>query len=162
MKKSLYEIEEEYTALMLAIEDSEGELTPELEAELEINESQIQSKSIAYLSVIRDNEALISQIDAESKRLAAMKKRSNGLIDRLKGALLGAVTLHGDINAGLTKFSTRKSSSIEVDNVNHLEDKYIVTKVTESADKKALKEAIKSGEEIEGVRLKENLNLKIN
>lgn len=162
MKKSLYEIQEEYTGLMLAIEESEGELTPELEAELEINESQIQSKSIAYLSVIRDNEALVLQIEAESKRLAAMKKRSNGLIERLKVALLGAVQLHGDISVGLTKFSTRKSASIEVDNVNHLDDKYIVTKVTESADKTALKAAIKSGEKIEGVRLKENLNLKIN
>ena len=43
-----------------------------------------------------------------------------------------------------------------------LKSQYKVVKITESSDKKALKEAIKSGEMIYGVEVQNNLSLKIN
>ena len=53
MKTSLYQIENEHLALMQQIENAEGEITEEIAEQLEINEGQLQSKSIAYLSVIK-------------------------------------------------------------------------------------------------------------
>lgn len=162
MKTSLYQIETEHLALMQQIENAEGEITEEIAEQLEINESQLQSKSIAYLSVIKSKESFNSQIDEEIKRLQAMKKRNNTLVTNLKNRLLDAVKLFGDFESGLSKFGTRKSSSVEVENVNALPKEFKVIKVTEQADKSALKKAIKEGQEIEGVSIVEKLNLKIN
>ena len=162
MKTSLYQIETEHLALMQQIENAEGEITEEIAQQLEINESQLQSKSIAYLSVIKSKESFNSQIDEEIKRLQAMKKRNNNLVTNLKNRLLDAVKLFGDYESGLSSFGTRKSSSVEVENVNALPKEFKVIKVTEQADKAALKKAIKEGQEIEGVSIVEKLNLKIN
>ena len=162
MKTSLYQIETEHLALMQQIENAEGEITQEIAEQLEINESQLQSKSIAYLSVIKSKESFNSQIDEEIKRLQAMKKRNNNLVTNLKNRLLDAVKLFGDFGSGLLKFGTRKSSSVEVENVNALPKEFKVIKVTEQADKSALKKAINEGQEIEGVSIVEKLNLKIN
>jgi hypothetical protein len=49
-----------------------------------------------------------------------------------------------------------------VEDVNALPKEYKVIKVTEAADKIALKKAIQSGKEIDGVSLINNYNLKIN
>jgi len=162
MKTSLYQIETEHLALMHEIENAEGEITEEIAAQLEINEGQLQSKSIAYLSVIKGKESFNAQIDEEIKRLQAMKKRNNTLVSNLKNRLLDAVKLFGDFESGLSSFGTRKSSTVEVENVNALPKEFKVVKVTEQADKAALKKAIKEGQEIEGVLIVEHFNLKIN
>ena len=162
MKTSLYQIETEHLALMQQIENAEGEITEEIAEQLEINEGQLQSKSIAYLSVIKSKESFNSQIDEEIKRLQAMKKRNNTLVTNLKNRLLDAVKFFGDFESNLSSFGTRKSSSVEVENVNALPKEFKVIKVTEQADKAALKKAIKEGQEIEGVSIIEHFNLKIN
>ena len=162
MKQSLYTIETEYLTLINQVEELDGELTPELEEALIINETQLQSKSIAYLEYIGSRESINNRIDDEIKRLQAMKKSNSNLVSNLKNRLLDAVKLYGDYEVGLTKFGTRKSSQIIVEDVNELPKEYKVIKITESADKKLLKEAIKSGKEIKGVELREIHNLKIN
>ena len=162
MKQSLYSIETEHLALMNQIEMAGGEITEEISKQLEINEAQLQGKSIAYLSVIKSKDSFNDLIDDEIKRLQGLKKRNNTLVSNLKSRLLAAVKLFGDFESGTNKFGTRKSSTVEVDNVNALPKKYKTINVTEQADKKALKEAIKRGEEIEGVSIVEHRNLKIN
>ena len=161
MKKNLFTIEQEYLGIMEQIQANEGEITEELSSQLEINETQLQGKSIAYLEIIKGFESRKITIDEEIKRLQAIKKREDNIVKNLKERLLEAVNLFGEFESGLHKFGTRKSSSIDVEDVNSLPKEYKVVKVIESADKKALKEAIKRGEEIEGVELVEKLNLKI-
>ena len=162
MKKSLYHIETEYLHLIAEIEERQGELTPELEDQLIINETQLQSKSIAYLEVVAGKEALNNRIDDEIKRLQALKKSNSKLIDNLKNRLLDAVKLYGAFEVGLTKFGTRKSKSVSVEDVNSLDKEFKTIKVTESANKKAIKDAIERGEDVPGCEIVENLNLKIN
>ena len=162
MKKSIYEISNDYLTLMNEIEQAEGEITPEMEAQLKINEGELQSKSIAYLAVIKEREAFVTQIDEEIKRLTALKKRNNSLVDRLKENILNAVNLFGTIETQFNKFSIRKSESVEVLDVNELPKEFKVVKVTEQADKKAIKEALKSGKQIVGCSILTNSNLKIN
>ena len=161
MKQNLFNIESDYLKLMDQIQEADGEITEELAEQLKINEAQLQGKSIAYLSVIKSVEAFNMQIDDEIKRLQQMKKTRTNLIGRLKDRLLEAVNLFGEFTSGTHKFGTRKSSTIEVENVNALPQQYKVVKVTEQADKAELKRAIKDGVEIPGVELVEKLNLKI-
>ena len=162
MKTTLYNIEQEYLNLISEIESLDGELTPEIEDQLNINKEQLESKSVAYLQVISTKEGVNSAIDIEIKRLQALKKRNNGLVDNLKSRLLTAVTLFGNFEIGFNKFGTRKSSSVAVDDVNSLPTEYKTVKVTEAADKKAIKDAIKAGKDVPGCSIIENLNLKIN
>ena len=162
MKQSLYTIETEYLTLINQVEELDGELTPEIEEALIINETQLQSKSIAYLEYIGSRESINTRIDDEIKRLQAMKKSNNNLIAKLKDRLLDAVKLFGNFEVGLTKFGTRKSSQVIVEDVNSLPSEFKTIKVTESANKAEIKKAIKAGESIGGCELVENFNLKIN
>jgi hypothetical protein len=57
--------------------------------------------------------------------------------------------------------SFRKSESVEVDLVEALSNDFKITKTTVTADKTAIKKAIKQGENITGARLVEKLNLQI-
>ena len=162
MNKSLYTIQNDYNFLMLSIEEMEGELTDELNQALTINKTELQSKSIAYLEKIESVESYNIRVDEEIKRLQAIKKGNGKLVDVLKDNLLNAVKLFGGFNVGFTKFGTRKSEQIIVDDVNELPKEYKTRKVTETANKAELKRAIKAGESITGVELIECLNLKIN
>ena len=160
MKTTLYNIKENYLILMDDIEASEGVLSEEQESALDINKNELQSKSIAYLEVIKSSNAFISTIDDEIKRLQALKKRNGNLIDRLENSLLSAVTLFGEFTVGTLTFGKRKSESVIVDDVNSLPSEFKTVKVTESAKKAELKKALKGGEEIEGVYIQTNYKFK--
>jgi len=162
MKKSLYKISIDYSDLINRVEDAQGELTPELENELMINEKELHSKSISYMEYISSKESLNTRIDDEIKRLQALKKSNNILISNLKGRLLQAVKLYGAFEVGLTKFGTRKSQQVIVEDVNGLDKEFKTIKVTESANKKAIKDSIKSGNPVPGCELLEVENLKVN
>lgn len=160
--KSLYKINAEYMELFGRIEMAEGVLTPELEEELIIKKSELEVKSIAYVEVIKQRESFNDRIDEEIKRLQAMKKSNDTLVSRLKSNLLQAVSIFGNYEAGFLKIGARKSKQVVVDyDVNDLPKQYKTVKVTETADKVAIKKAIESGETVYGCRLVENVNLTI-
>jgi hypothetical protein len=159
---SLYNITTKQKLLINEIESLEGEITPEIDERLSINESQLTQKSIAYLEVISKKDGFNNLIDNEIKRLQQLKKQNTNVINKLKENLLNAVLTFGDYTIGTQKFGTRKSSQVIVEDVNSLPEKYKIIKVTEQANKKLLKEALVNNEEIDGVYLKENKNLKIN
>lgn len=160
--KTLYNINNDYLELISQVEEAEGVLTPELEQALTINKSELEVKSIAYVEVIKQRESLNERIDNEIKRLQALKKSNDTLVLKLKNNLLNAVNLFGNYEAGFIKLSTRKSKQVVIDyDVNDLPKQYKVVKVTETADKVAIKKAIESGETVYGCRLVENVNLSI-
>lgn len=161
MKNTLYQIKESYLSLMDEIEASEGILSEDQENALKINKSELDSKSIAYLEVIKSSKAFISTIDEEIKRLEALKKRNKSLISRLENSLIGAIELFGEFTVGTLTFGRRKSESVQVDDVNSLPTEFKNVKVTEIAKKADLKAAINSGKEIDGVYIQTNFSLKI-
>lgn len=163
MKKSLYNIVEEQRYTLSEIEAMAGELTPELEEQLTINAHQLESKSIAYLEVIKDREAYINNAKEEIKRLQAIVKVNDNLVNRLKNNLLTAVKTFGSFEVGFVKFGTRKSTTVEVsdDMINQLPKEYKTIKVTETPNKTAIKKALQQGVEIDGCRLIQNENLSI-
>ena len=163
MKQSLYNIVEEQRYILSEIENMGGELTPELEEQLTINAHQLESKSIAYLEVIKDREAYVSNAKEEIKRLQGIVKSNENLVNRLKDNLLTAVKTFGAFEVGFVKFGIRKSTSVNVqdDMVNALPNEYKTVKVTESPNKTAIKKALESGLLIDGCELSHNDNLTI-
>ena len=161
MKTTLYDIKQEYLELINQVEELEGEITPEIEEKLTINQNELQNKAIAYHSVILAKDSFNLQIDNEIKRLQALKKRNNSLIDNLKERLVGAIQMFGEFTVGTNTFGLRKSERVEVEDVNQLPKEYKTIKVTEQANKAEIKKALKLGKQIENAYIVENINLKI-
>ena len=158
---SLYQINQDLLNLFQQVDDQEGELTTEQEELLIIKEGELQQKAVAYREVIGASETFITRIDDEIKRLQALKKHKQSLVSRLKDNLLNAVKLLGEFEVGTVTFGTRKSSSVEVEDVNALPNELKKTKVTESADKAAIKRLLKEGAVVPGCQIIESVNLKI-
>jgi seryl-tRNA synthetase len=158
---NLYEITREAQELAFLLETDE--LTPELEAMLVINQEQLQAKAGNYSKVIANIQSDSDAIDQEIKRLKAMKESKDRAITRLKDALREAMLIStiDKIESPLFKLSLRRSESVEVDIVEALPSQFINVKNVVTADKVAIKEAIKRGENITGARIIENFNLQI-
>lgn len=163
MKLTLYQIEQNYLQIAEQLIDTGGEISPEIEEQLAITEEQLQNKSVAYSFVIKeiDNECEI--IDNEIKRLQAMKKARENASTRLKNNIKEAMDLFqiDEIKTPLIKINFRKSETVEVDDVNALPADYKVVKVTEQADRAAIKAALKDGIQIKGCRIEQHRNLQI-
>jgi hypothetical protein len=163
MKTSLYQIEQTYLNLVESLIENGGELTPELETELSINKEQLQNKGVCYGFICKELEGNIDLIDLEIKRLQALKKPLVNSIDRLKNNLSQAMQMFDvtELKTPLLKINFRKSESIEVTDIDLLDTDFVKTTITKAADKIAIKEAIKSGENVQGAILQTNLNLQI-
>jgi len=161
MKKSLYNIEQEYLEIANQLED--GEVTPELETALAINESQLQGKAVAYAYVIKESEDTVSVIDAEIKRLQGIKKTEQNKAKRLKETISNAMELYGitEIKTETLKLNFRRSEGV-VGESSNLPDEFLKhVPETFKPDLTAIKAAIKEGIEIDGYSIEERFNLQI-
>jgi hypothetical protein len=158
---NLYEITQEaqYLAALLETE----ELTPELEQALIINQDQLQAKAVNYAKVIANYQAESDAIEQEIKRLKAMKESRDKKVEWLKESVKNAMLVSGieKVESPLFKISVRRSEAVEVDVVEALPNAFQNVKNVVTADKVAIKEAIKRGENVLGARLVENFNLQI-
>ena len=159
---SLFQITKD--ARELALRLIEGELTQELEEVLKINQNEIQEKSINYAWAIKSIEADIDTIDAEIERLKALKSSRTNAIERMKSAVLEALTIYGieKVSSPTLNLSVRLNpESVEIVNEYQVPDIYRKEKVTVTIDKTSIKEAIKSGLEVPGAVLDRKKRLEI-
>lgn len=163
MKLSLYSIEKSQLELVEALIDNGGELTEELEAALALNRDNLEVKGTNYGFIIKQLKAEVSIIDAEIERLNALKKSRVKSIERLENNLSVAMQIFDidKIESPVMKISFRKSESVEIDDVNLIDKKYINVKTTETPDKAAIKDAIKAGEIVIGAHISVNKNIQI-
>lgn len=163
MKVSLYQIEQKYLTLVESLIENGGELTPELETELAITKQDLQNKGVCYGFIVKELEGNIDLIDLEIKRLNALKKPLVNSIDRLKNNLSQAMQMFDvtELKTPLLKINFRKSESVEVTDIDLLDADFVKTTITKAADKVAIKEAIKQGENVQGAILVTNQNLQI-
>lgn len=163
MKLTIYQIEQNYNQLAEQLIYNDGELTSELSEQLAITEEQLQNKSVAYSFVIKQMDADIDIIDAEIKRLQALKKQREKASEYLKERIKHAMDTFQieEIKTPLVKINFRKSESVEVEDVNALHSDYKTVKIVETADKAAIKAALKDGFEVTGCRIETHRNLQI-
>ena len=160
---NIYEIKNEYQLIISEIINNDGEITPEQETALQINRADLETKGINYAYVIKQLDADCEAIDLEVKRLNALKKVRSNAVERLKYNITSAMLLFEieEIKTPLIKLNFRNSESVEITNEEVLADKFLVTKTVTTPDKKAIKEAIKLGEVVEGAIISYNKNLQI-
>jgi hypothetical protein len=160
---NIFNIQTEYQLLVNELIENGGELTPEIELALQINKDNFHSKSENFAYVTKQFDAEMDIIDNEIKRLQQAKKSREKTIQRLKDTIeLAMLTFDIDkIETPLIKISFRKSESVEVSDVNELPNEFKTIKLTETADKLKIKDALKSGMFISGCSIKSNRNLQI-
>lgn len=120
---NIFQLSAELQDIFNELEENGGELTPELEKRLQINQADVNDKVETYTKVIAQLNSDIELIKNERKRLDDLKKRKENTIERIKKLILYAIDMFGTTNKsgskyidfGTGKVSTRLSESIEID-----------------------------------------------
>lgn len=160
--KSLYKITQKQQELFDFILEAEGEITPDVEESLKINEENFETKARGYIWMIKKLESENVTISHELERLKHIEKRNDKLIDRLKESMKMALEIFGESKKIDTfTLSLRKSKSVEILDAALIPERYITIKTTETINKVDIKKAIESGETVSGAIIKENQNLQI-
>jgi len=117
---------------------------------------KIENIALWYKNLISDAE----QLKAEEKAFSERRKQAENKAESLKNYLDFA--LQGEpFKTTKANVTYRKSESIEIENIGFIPSQYL--KVAEpTADKTAIKQAIKNGEAIKGAELvtKQNIQIK--
>lgn len=160
---TLYGITDELNAILTQLEELGGEITPEIEQALAINEENFVTKSEDYGHAILNLKGMAAAAKAEKERLAALHKFYENTYNRLDNALKTAMVATGreKVETPTMRLSLRHSTATEVDDLDAVPAEFKATKVEVVADKTAIKKAIQDGIEVPGARLVENVSLQI-
>lgn len=171
---NLYEISDKLDVLINEAFDIEtGELyetQEELDKAIDECELDLDTKIENIGCFIKNLEADIDMLKKEEDNLKKRRKSAENKIEGLKKYLNGYLTAVYPIDADRAKwkFKTprvvlgyRKSSSVEVPDIEKLDKNFIKVKTEVSADKTSIKNAIKEGKEVKGAFIKENINLNV-
>lgn len=93
MESNLFNIQAKYLAIINEIENAEGEITPELDNALSINDEDKDNKFLAYIHIIKQKEADIKLAKDEIKRIQEFVKRNDNTIKKLKDRLMQAMRI---------------------------------------------------------------------
>lgn len=160
---TLYGITAELNGILAQLEELGGEITPELEQALAINEEQFLAKAEDYGHAILNLKGMAAAAKAEKERLAGLQKFYENAQKRLSDALSNAMQVfgHDKVENATMRLSLRHTTATEVDDIDQIPAEFKTTKVEVVADKTAIKKAIQSGEDVPGARLVENVSLQI-
>lgn len=160
---TLYGITAELNGILAQLEELGGEITPELEQALAINEEQFVAKAEDYGHAILNLKGMATAAKAEKERLAGLQKFYENAQKRLTDALSTAMQVfgHEKVENATMRLSLRHSTATEVDDLDQLPAEFKTTKVEVVADKTAIKKAIQQGEDVPGAHLVENVSLQI-
>lgn len=165
---NLYLLAQEYKDLENALLDSSDEETGEVDIDIfsavEKAQGTFEEKAIAVATVFRNLGTYSGNIDAEIKRLKAIKKRVDRQQERVEDYLTQACEMTGteSIQGIYANISFRKSEQTVIDDESVLPEEYVIEKVTYSPDKEKIKAAIKAGQEVQGahIEIKNNIQIK--
>ena len=156
----IYKVDELEKQIDAIAEANQGEVPETMLYEL----VQAQTQSLVTLDkmvrYVKNLESYVAACKHEEEQIYINRKKAENRIENIKRYLTPYVYERGKIDLGLFKLSIRKSEYIDVDEDFNNPD-YYETKITQVLSKQKIKEAIKSGKEVKGARLKEGHNLQI-
>ena len=161
---NLFEINQHLKAIVnngFSVDLETGELLFD-DSQLGSLEETKANKFLAIAKMIKEKEAFAKSIKDQEKSMAERRKNVENEVSRLKEWALFNMDESDKFEDAQIKVSYSKGSeSVEVENIEKLDPKFITEKYIHTADKKALKDALKAGEFIEGVTLKRTPSLRI-
>lgn len=158
---NLYQITQEQLRINEMLEESGGELTPELEEALILNESNFITKAEGYIETIAKYKALAEAADVRIKQMQAYKKTAENIEKRLKERLCEAMLTmqHDKVELGTSKISLRSTKSVNITDAARIPAEFTIVEVKH--DKKRIGDAIKAGELVTGAELVTNYSIQI-
>lgn len=158
---TLYKISEEQSRLNAMLEESMGEVTPEIEEALAITRENFLIKAENYAAAAFLYKSLEDRAADEIRRLQGVKAAAQKIQDNLKSRLADAMRLFDEnhVEVGTYKLSFRKSTSVNITDERAIPGEFIEIKT--SIKKAEVKAALAGGIEVPGAELIENQNLQI-
>lgn len=151
---NLYEINQ---AIMACIDSETGEIIDMQKlAELQLErEQKIENVALWYKNLLSDAEQYKAEKNAFAEKEQKAKNKAESLKNYLDFALAGDNYKSARVNV-----SYRQSESVIIDDIDILDERFI--KFAEpTADKVAIKNALKAGEDVKGVHLEQKSNIQI-
>lgn len=164
---SLNDIEHEIKMVLDTMEYSDPEhlelLQQQLDSYLEKLGLQEGAKADSVAAIIRQSVARINYLKEEEQRIKNRRQSAEKQLARTKAYFQGVMEFHGlkSIKGESSTLSIRRSEQVVVNNPEYIPENFKRIKTTIEADKAAIKEALKSGEEIEGCYIVENFSLNV-
>ena len=158
---TLWKISEEQAKLNDLLFEAEGELTPEIEEALLINEANLTVKAADYIEAISMFATSEEAAKNEIKRLQAYVARCAKAQERMKATLSSALDVFGidKLEVGTHRISFRNSEGVVITDENALPDKYRIIEV--KPNRAQIKADLKEGAIIQGAMLEKRKNIQI-
>ena len=118
---NIYNIKQELLNIFNELEENGGELTPELEEQLNITQEEFRDKIKSYSNAVKMLENDIIDIKAEKARLNDLQKSKEKTIERLKKIMIDAVELFGDTNKSGSKYLDYGTGKVSIRNTQVVE-----------------------------------------
>ena len=150
---------------MLDIPDEQ--LSDEQKAALDayLNElgSQEASKIDNFALFVRLESARAEALRAEAQRLSSRARTAENRIAHLKMQYMQAITQAGlqGVKGNVYRLSIRGTDVVKITDDAVLPSEYVRTKTTVEPDKTAIREALKSGQEVPGAALVKSFSLQV-
>ena len=153
-------IEEAMEAMLASVDPETGEVSQEAVDSLFALQMEKDQKLDNIGAYIKNLMAEVKALKDEEASLKARRESKEKQIERLKEYV--ASNMDSDkFESSRVVFSFRASETVDIPDESLLEERFMVQKVTASPDKKAIKEALKAGEEVRGAFLIPHRNLQI-
>lgn len=162
-KLTLFDLGQNYLSVLGKIEENQGELTPELEAELDLAIQEIITKTDGYIKVASEIEVAINQAKEFEQKFKSRRQSLENQLDNLKTRLIQhmKVTNMTEIVGELGKVKLMHSKAVNLLDDHLIPEKYITEKVVISISKTEIKKDIESGITVPGAELTETDYIRI-
>ena len=165
---TLFQLNDDIAALVDEIIDAElegdTELVDALLGELASLYDAREAKHEAYVHVIKNAEATAEACYKEANAFYTRNKALKNLAVRLKDILMGDLKEHDAKSTTAGKFKIARQRNSQPSVIMSIEAEALPTefqRITIEADKDALKDALNTGEEIDGVALETGEHIRI-
>jgi phage host-nuclease inhibitor protein Gam len=161
---TLYEIKEQYEKLGDMLEESQGEITPDISDLMNSIDDQRNGKIDNICRYIRNLETQGAGYINEIQRLKTNLDTSINKINSLKNLISWFFNSQGinKMETDLFKLRIQKNPpSIDVYDPDSIPKEFDIVETIHKIDKKTIMEKLKSGEDIPGARIKQGEHLRI-
>ena len=158
LDKAIYEVIEQG----MSIDEETGEIVWD-EDNLDQLVAELDTKRENVGLYIKNLTAELDMLKAEEKNLKERRQVKERKIERLKDYLTRSMELTGDksLETARIKMSFRKSTSVNIIDIDEVPEFYVKEKIEYTPDKALIKKALQAGELVKGAELKETQNLQI-
>lgn len=157
----LYEIQGEIAGIILEIEASGGEITPEQEKRLDELSLSKEEKVQAICSVIREKEAELSAFIEEMERFKEKAFAKERELDSIKNYLSRWIGHGNTFKAGLFTIGWRAGKSVKIVDESLIPDWYWKEETVRKLDKKEIKNDMESSVFVPGAELEVKQHIQI-